>query len=703
MAAAAVAPSPPTVRITGVATVVVDHPSGTQLIIDNSTQHVIVDGLDSEISAVDLASGDTVSVMVSRDVTANTDQSPSASPGIATPSASVEPLASVAAEPTASAAPAGTAPPLVTTAVPGSLEVVTRASTSDSTATAGGLAPAGTTVVTHDITIVRASWPGSALDQASSLAAVEKAVVDSADYWRTVSGGSLDFNITQRFDAVTLSGSPCLSSSDYLSEISQQTGWTSQALAHIVIAIPKCTEDGHSQFAGWGSLGAQLSTGGHVVLNGSDATQPGSNGNAARVLAHELGHNLSLMHSSEVICGPSGAQVVNGTPTECRAIEYGGVYSVMGSGVAGTPATLGGFQASLLGFLGTGDIKDVLPSTTAIILSVPAAASAESGRFVRVSDSDNNVYYVEYRMPVGLDSFQLGAGGGRPSGLIVTKVFAEPAGTPFKTGVDLYGTPIKVNSRAIYMLDANPASNPNTADATQTDSFEGDPILPAGVPLELGDVDLVLLAQTDAAATLQVSFGDTRPPATKPTKPESVTAKRTASNSATVSWSAPTTNGGTAITGFTATSTPGGFTCTSKAELSCTITGLAAATTYSFTVTATNAVGTSDSSTVSNTITTDSSATPTPTPTTTVAAISAATSAVGTSSTTATYDPYSYTSSSYVPTSTSTTSTLASTGAHGFVPLLWAGIILLIFGILLVVVTRPRRTFVWRGPDQNSH
>ena len=62
--------------------------------------------------------------------------------------------------------------------------------------------------------------------------------------------------------------------------------------------------------------------------------------------------------------------------------------------------------------------------------------------------------------------------------------------------------------------------------------------------------------------------------------------------------------GGSAITIVTATSSPGGFTGTSSGSSPITVSGLDPSTSYTFTVTATNAVGTSPASSASNSITT---------------------------------------------------------------------------------------------------
>ena len=106
-----------------------------------------------------------------------------------------------------------------------------------------------------------------------------------------------------------------------------------------------------------------------------------------------------------------------------------------------------------------------------------------------------------------------------------------------------------------------------------------------------------LTSKTAASNTTQTDYGNY----TVPGAP-SIGAATAGNAQATVSFTAPASNGGSAITSYTVTSNPGGLAATGSAS-PIIVTGLANGTAYNFTVTARNAIGAGAASAASNSVT----------------------------------------------------------------------------------------------------
>ena len=122
------------------------------------------------------------------------------------------------------------------------------------------------------------------------------------------------------------------------------------------------------------------------------------------------------------------------------------------------------------------------------------------------------------------------------------------------------------------------------------------------VDADLGSTIKCTVTATNSAGTASATSATTANIAAgAPQAPTGVTA--TGGNTqATISFSAPAITGGSPITGYTVTSSPPGGT-SSGLSLSQTVTGLTNGVSYTFTVTATNAIGTGPASTASNAVT----------------------------------------------------------------------------------------------------
>jgi hypothetical protein len=177
----------------------------------------------------------------------------------------------------------------------------------------------------------------------------------------------------------------------------------------------------------------------------------------------------------------------------------------------------------------------------------------------------------------------------------VTATSLSAANTP------TFGTPTRTAGGFTVQIsnyDANFAYG-GTATAGGTVSISG-----AGLVTVSGVAPNTLSTATVTTTRTNYAGGSAQVAAVSLAAPGAPTAvSAIAGNSqATVTFTAPVSNGGAAITSYTVTSNPGGLTGTGSAS-PITVTGLTNGTSYTFTVTATNGVGTGSASAASNSVT----------------------------------------------------------------------------------------------------
>ena len=206
------------------------------------------------------------------------------------------------------------------------------------------------------------------------------------------------------------------------------------------------------------------------------------NGNfGVQVIAHELGHNLGLLHAGSWTCTLGGVRVqISGT---CTITEYGDPFDAMGN-IATRHNN--GWNLARLGFIGPGNVETVDASGTYSMRSaLQPTAEPTVLRIPRTRAVNGNVsswYYLEVRESGG--------------------VF-ENVTDASTTGVSIRATAAG-SSPETLLLDANPA----------TSTFQDAP-LGVGQAFDGGPVQITTLAAVGGSATVSVEL-DEQPP-TAPT------------------------------------------------------------------------------------------------------------------------------------------------------------------------------------------
>jgi len=257
---------------------------------------------------------------------------------------------------------------------------------------------------------------------------------------------------------------------------------------------------------------------------GGSPSQSWINGSMTlRTVGHELEHGIGLYHARALECG---SEVVG---SNCTVVEYGDIIEILGQ--SGKTGHSHAHQKERLGWLGYGSS----PGLTTVQSSGtywldPYETLGTNPKALKVLKSVNSTtgvstfYYVEFRRPIGFDSF-ISSNNNLMNGVMV------------HTGVEPYG-------RDNYLLDMTPESSSWTDSALVVGRSYNDPN--SGVTITPLSVD-------NSGAAVNVSFGTQQcvrvnpSMSLSPSQSQWVRAGMTASYTVTVT---NNDNGGCAATSF---------------------------------------------------------------------------------------------------------------------------------------------------------
>ena len=320
----------------------------------------------------------------------------------------------------------------------------------------------------HDVYVVLQAPLGSTPD--ADTATVRTAVQRAADFWTEQTGGAATLNIAQVVDWNTGADVDCSDFVKVWNAAEARSAFRPAPSTHLLVYTPRSSSCAY----GVGTVGSGLHSGGIASVGALDQS----------LVAHELGHNLSLGHAGDLSCASASDATWTGRwPTGCDADDYGDYADVMGA--SGDPVGLGSLNVLHLDRLGLLAGTPVVSGTSAsrtVVLSA-LSAGAGPGRALRVDDPRGGSYWLEHRPRTGRDRDSRVAG--------------------LTSGVRVLRRSTTWDASTLVL------------DATPTGRRELDRVLPVGRSFRSasGWITVTVEAVTAATASVTVHLADPTPPA----------------------------------------------------------------------------------------------------------------------------------------------------------------------------------------------